>query len=548
MMTTQAPLEQLYSSLRDWGEKAVRDYQVQSVYLFGSLIHKNGSQFNEHSDIDLVVVMPPLDSALKRFRWIKSFSEHKDSLEVSLMKLLKRDATTPIVSIVLITSFDLALDVHKDGHPEFFTANTFRNLVSSSETLGIPYAGTDKADRFVKGSLAFAQKVRNEFLSVSANGTVQLVAYDGDEPIPKRFMRAAAVAARARGNTSAVGVEHDVKEGLDALSNYLYGIRETAPVYRELQDLLSVRRKARGKNGAIEADNLLLLGELIYELAAPTHKPTPKTDAEGQSGECQGQQSAAKDADSLVEEAVSESEPGPTRQQAEQQRTAMPASSTTAFFADRFASAFPGIRNITWYSDPNEIETRLLMLLRQPLVFSDATPVWWWRGGNLHIERFTKIKPGTFLMDVEELAITSIAALPGISYHHHFVYVQTAAMQPTGLYSAPAGEMKEYIRQRGYDREEYGLFNGQHLITRDEYDDGHAMIGGQLVRTIGQADLRVRFTTPYNFVIAANGSPINNPAFDSELEKCMNQALQGDPASAVEELHYQVKKLPVRSI
>jgi hypothetical protein len=52
------------------------------------------------------------------------------------------------------------------------------------------------------------------------------------------------------------------------------------------------------------------------------------------------------------------------------------------------------------------------------------------------------------------------------------------------------------------------------IELRGEYDDGAAMIDGDLQDIHGRADLRVRHLTPYKLLIAANGSPINNPAFD----------------------------------
>ncbi len=38
-----------------------------------------------------------------------------------------------------------------------------------------------------------------------------------------------------------------------------------------------------------------------------------------------------------------------------EERTVMPFGSSTVFFADRFASAFPGVREITWYNEEGEV-------------------------------------------------------------------------------------------------------------------------------------------------------------------------------------------------
>lgn len=193
------------------------------------------------------------------------------------------------------------------------------------------------------------------------------------------------------------------------------------------------------------------------------------------------------------------------------------AGSSSEFFARRFARAFPGVRTIQWFDDPAAIRTRLLRLLEPPLTFDHATPVWWWRDGNLQIEEFSIQPDGRYLMDVTELDVRRIAAAPGRAYWQSFVYVEAAGLPPSGAYVPNAEGSKNTIDNFGYDYEEYGLVDGKHVVTRGEYDDGAAMIGGDLQDIHGRADLRVRHLTPYNFLIAANGSPINNPAFDQTL-------------------------------
>jgi hypothetical protein len=229
-------------------------------------------------------------------------------------------------------------------------------------------------------------------------------------------------------------------------------------------------------------------------------------------------------------------------------RAAMPSASTTTFFAERLASAFPGVRSLTWYEDRGAIATRLLALLREPLSFSNGTPIWWWRGGNLHIEIFKKIGPDVFLMNIEELKIVRVAAVPGNSYQRSFVYVQTDAMEPTGLYPdyQRRAQSAEYLKEFGYSSEEYGLFDGKQFLNRAEYDDGHGMIEGKLVNTAGRAELRVRHTSPYNFLIAAQGSPINSPEFDDELENILNSALQGNADDALKKIQTRIKTLRLR--
>jgi hypothetical protein len=79
-------------------------------------------------------------------------------------------------------------------------------------------------------------------------------------------------------------------------------------------------------------------------------------------------------------------------------------------------------------------------------------------------------------------------------------------MPPTGLYEHTEARITEELRGKGefgYYWEEYGLADGVHPINRAELDDGAAVINGVLQDIRGRNVLRVRYVTPYNFVIAA---------------------------------------------
>lgn len=218
------------------------------------------------------------------------------------------------------------------------------------------------------------------------------------------------------------------------------------------------------------------------------------------------------------------------------------AGSSTEFFARRFARAFPGVRTIQWFDDSAAIRTRLLRLLESPLTFDHATPIWWWRDGNLHIEEFSIQANGHYLMDVTELDIRRIAAVPGRGYWQSFVYVEAAALPPSGAYKPNPESSIRTIETFGYDYEEYGLVDGKHVVTRGEYDDGAATIDGELQDIHGRAELRARYLTPYNFLIAPNGSPINNPAFDQTLANRLDSILK--TGSGLENLAAEIWKLP----
>lgn len=223
---------------------------------------------------------------------------------------------------------------------------------------------------------------------------------------------------------------------------------------------------------------------------------------------------------------------------------------STTFFSDRFSSAFPGIRGVTWFENQNEAIQRLSKLLEPPLVFElkDGTsrhhPVWWWRFGNNHIESFEVLSKDTILLDCYELKIDKIAAVNAGSYYQCFIYLQAKAMEPIGLYEHDKESIESAVDQIGYSTEEYAIMNNTHLVTRAEYDDAAAFRNGELIQSDGNSKSRVRYITPYNILIAAHGSPINNSNFDLTLKQKMNGILRGE--STLEELIEEILTLPKR--
>ena len=83
---------------------------------------------------------------------------------------------------------------------------------------------------------------------------------------------------------------------------------------------------------------------------------------------------------------------------------------------------------------------------------------------------------------------------------------------------------KEYIKKAFDYREEYGVFK-KRKITRQEYDDGSAIIKGKPVRT-EEAALRRRNLTKYNFIIAAKFSPYNCKEFYRNSKKYFEKLLR----------------------
>lgn len=205
----------------------------------------------------------------------------------------------------------------------------------------------------------------------------------------------------------------------------------------------------------------------------------------------------------------------------------------TVFFSYRITKAFPGIRGLQWFNDPKESADRLELLLKEPLFFEktigygvSSDPIWWSRGNSdLYIQNFKRLTETKCLMNAEELEIDKIAVYHSHSYWQSFVYLEVKGEKRIGLYSHTKEDITEIIQRHGYYNEEYGLYYGI-PITRACYDDGAAVIDGKVTDTSG-AELRVRYISRYNFIIAPKFSPINCKEFRKYSVTAFNDILKG---------------------
>lgn len=213
---------------------------------------------------------------------------------------------------------------------------------------------------------------------------------------------------------------------------------------------------------------------------------------------------------------------------------------STVFFARRMAEAFPGVRGVCEFSDRKEINKRLSILLQAPLKFeqgldrADTDPIWFFRAGAAEdIQSYLRIGNNKVLMNTDELLIKRIVVYRDSGrYYGQYVYVEVEADKPCGCYLHNEDTMKYMVNKRGYYDEEFAVFKPswylpERKITRQEYDDGSAMVNGKPMRLHGRAELRLRYLTSYNFILAAKFSPFNCHEFDRTSGEYFKGMLNG---------------------
>lgn len=479
--------------LERWARDLSDALQPAGTYLFGSLIYRDGEQFGDASDVDLVVVMPEIPDGIDRAAWLGRLRDQKIALEDTLGRMLRRDRKEVICSVVAATTLELAADVHKDGAASFFTANVFYDLLAGRSIVGLPNAGSRKiAERLILGCAKFTQKQRNDYLGVNALGDERLTPFGDADPAPKGIMRHAAMIQFLEDSGDAdPGAEYDVNVGADYLTVLLHDRRARLA---DLGRRFAIRRGGRGVPEPLSPMDQLLLSELVLDSAIVLEARAAAVAAEPKRPRLNGEHS-------------------------------------TVTFANRFSAAFPGVRGIQWFDDPDDIGQRLTRLFEAPLEYEDGTPLWWTRGSaNLHISTAEMIGEMLVIND-DEMKIRRVAAVNSGSYKYSFVYLDVAPLPPTGIYEHTASRLAEIARDEGpfpYYWEEFGVVDGEHLITRAELDDGAAVIAGKLQSISGRVSHRSRYVTNYNCVIAGGGAPIMSMDYDQRLESHLNAMLKGD--------------------
>jgi hypothetical protein len=439
--------------------------------------------------------MPEIPDAADRADWLESLLRHKAELDDELGKRLRRpDRSAIMSSVVAVTSVEVSANIHKDGAAKFFSDNRFLDLLTGETIGGLPDAGNGRiAERLVGECLRFVQKTRNAYLGVNALGDTTLRSFeDKDDAAPKQAMRHAAMIQflEDKGDGDP-GAEFDLDIGADKLTILLHDRRKRLA---SLGALYAARRGGRAARAAFSSKDQLVLAELIFDAAIQ------------------------------VEARAAASAAAP-------KRPTMGGSHSTVVFAQRFGDAFAGVRGITWYDDQDNIRQRMARLLVEPLEFEDGTPIWWSRGSaNLQISSYAE-DADCLLINGDEMKVCRVAAVNPASYKYNFVYVEVAPLLPTGLYKRTAERIEETTQGKSpfpYYWEEYGLVDGTHLVTREEADDGSAMIQGKLQSLRGRLEVRVRYVTKYNFVIAAGGAPLLVSSYDRKLEAHLNAMLKGE--------------------
>lgn len=211
------------------------------------------------------------------------------------------------------------------------------------------------------------------------------------------------------------------------------------------------------------------------------------------------------------------------------------------FFAHRIGQGFPGLRGLQEITDKDEIFNHLKSFFNCCLRYdksignSKKDPIWWFRDGSAAcIDSFRILDENHILLSDDELNIRKLIVYNAGSgeYYRDYIYVECVADPPCGKETHSMDTIKEFVNLSGYYSEEFAVFkptldSPEYIISRQEFDDGAAIINGKILPLGGKAKLRIRYLTPYNFIIAAKDSPYNSKEFELRSGEYLNHIQKG---------------------
>lgn len=212
---------------------------------------------------------------------------------------------------------------------------------------------------------------------------------------------------------------------------------------------------------------------------------------------------------------------------------------TTVFVSRRIAQGFPGVRGLHIYEDKNEINLHLDAFFKSPIVFGDVTdkegdcePIWWFRGGQAEaIGSYERLPNGVILLGWNELKIRKIAVFSDSArYYSEYLYIEAEGMPSVYTDHLTAEKVREIADTMGYCDEEYAVVQESGfplIISRHEYDDGHAEVDGRIIPIHEKAKLRCRYLSPVNFLVAAKFGSFNCNTFCRTSREYFDGLLKG---------------------
>jgi predicted nucleotidyltransferase len=264
--------EEIRELIREFWEKHSFKQEFPEVFIFGSLINRDGRHFIPAgamgSDIDLLLVFnPQMDNSVKRFNALSKAKEHVAELEYQVGELLGRNDRT--FSFLPVTDYEVYHCIHKGFDPKIFTLNIFYDALEGAEVdVGLSdYIDFDFHLESIEAfsSIRTCQSMRNRYLQIDKKADQVLDKFDGPGEVPKELMRMFALINFIDSNKR--DLRTDLESGFEFLLDLLRKLSQVDESFSALKDKVNSRSFLRAKSEPLTQDDLMLLFEIGYDEA-----------------------------------------------------------------------------------------------------------------------------------------------------------------------------------------------------------------------------------------------------------------------------------------
>lgn len=268
--------------LRNWKENLDQAVENNGVYLFGSLVYRQGAFFKKStSDIDLMILMPEELSGdyTKRVEWLMTLKPFKQQLEKELLHVLgKKDSTEAIVSLLPVTQFEVDHEIHKSGDKPFYGVTSFMNISTQELSKG-NYLGEFKTldDPLLDQVFCYIQKQRNSYLAVTPTVDNQNLVIDGIGDLPKDLCRQAAKINAHFIEVKETGDVYSVSFGADYIKNLVRTKINADPRIQDIYYWIDNSNELASDDQFLPEEYHLIILELLFQEATQLVLENSKT-------------------------------------------------------------------------------------------------------------------------------------------------------------------------------------------------------------------------------------------------------------------------------
>lgn len=255
--------------LISWAHAIQAKTGISEIYLFGSLVSREGIMFDEDkSDVDLMIIIPDEYNTYRQRRdLLASLKQDKINLENELMKLLGRNnSDEQIVSLLPVTLSEIKYDLHKSNKSPFFKVTEFMNLLTEKtiemnqlvDITLLPEGMNRLGQVFCE-----VQKARNLYFNSCPIGNIPVIEFSEVGDLEKSIKRTAAMLNGF--NNPSITVESDHY-------NLILGFDYLKTLFKELmsedEELSKIYFWVNGKKGDLDVlseEMILLVYELMFD-------------------------------------------------------------------------------------------------------------------------------------------------------------------------------------------------------------------------------------------------------------------------------------------